>query len=334
VTGNRNDGGTARPDGSVPAVPVTRDPSPVTCHPPWCVYSPDYFVDMGDHVFPIEKYRLTYAALVEEATLRPEDTTAPEPASEADLLRVHTPEYLAHLRALAAYGWGFLTPDTPVSPEILEKAILAAGGTTLTARLALERGAALHLSGGFHHAFPDHGEGFCYVNDVAVAIRRLQHDGLVRSAAVIDCDLHQGNGTAVIFADDPSVFTFSIHEEDNYPIPKPPSDLDIGLRSGCRDEEYLKGVATGVEAALGDERPDLALYLAGADPYEGDVLGGLAVTTDGLRRRDELVLGACRDRGVPVAVVLAGGYARRTEDTVAIHCATAREVRRMLINAR
>jgi acetoin utilization deacetylase AcuC-like enzyme len=292
------------------------------------VYSSEYFVDMGDHVFPVEKYRLTYAALMEEGTLDPAEVVEPTPASEADLLRVHRPEYLAHLRALAEYGWGFLTPDTPVSPEILDKAILAAGGTTLAARLALKLGAALHLSGGFHHAFPDHGEGFCYLNDIAVAIRRLQHDGAVRTAAVIDCDLHQGNGTATIFRDDPSVFTFSIHEEDNYPLPKPPSDLDIGLPSGCEDERYLAGVRTGLRAAI-EERPlDLALYLAGADPYEDDLLGGLAVTMQGLAERDEMVLGTCAAHHVPVAVVLAGGYAHDTADTVAIHCATARAVRR------
>jgi len=308
----------------------TSSQKPETPFAPWCVYSHDYFVDMGDHVFPVEKYRLTYAALVEEGTLGPGEVLEPAPAPEEDLLRVHTREYLAHLRALAAYGWGLLTPDTPVSPEILDKAILAAGGTTLAARLALTNGAALHLSGGFHHAFADHGEGFCYVNDVVVAIRRLQHDGDIRTAAVIDCDLHQGNGTATLFGQCPSVFTFSIHEEDNYPLLKPPSDLDTGLRWGCRDEEYLAGVQAGVKAAVEDRLPDLAIYLAGADPYEGDLLGGLAVTMQGLRERDELVLRTCAEHRVPVAVVLAGGYAQRTEDTVAIHCATAREVRRVL----
>lgn len=297
---------------------------------PWCVYSDEYYVDMGEHVFPVEKYRLTYAALVEQGVLGPGDVAEPTRASEEDLLLVHTPEYLAHMRRLASMGWGYLTPDTPVSAEILDKSILAAGGTTLAARLALETGAALHLSGGFHHAFPDHGEGFCYINDVAVAIRRLQADGAIRTAAVIDCDLHQGNGTAAIFGAEPSAFTFSIHEECNYPLIKPPGDLDIGLPWQCDDEQYLEGVQRGLQAAVVERPPDLALYLAGADPYQDDLLGGLAVTMEGLRRRDEMVLAACAEHGVAVAAVLAGGYARRTEDTVAIHCATAREVKRAI----
>ena len=294
---------------------------------PWCVYSDDYHVDMGDHVFPVEKYRLVHARLMNEGVLRAEDIAAPQPASENDLLLVHEPGYLAHLRRLASFGWGYLTPDTPVSAEILDKSILSAGGTVLAARLALNAGLALHLSGGFHHAFADHGEGFCYINDVAVAVRRLQQEGAIRRAAIIDCDVHQGNGTATIFAGDPSVFTFSIHEEGNYPLLKPPSDLDIGLPWECDDEQYLAGVRAGLESSLGGDPPGIALYLAGADPYQDDMLGGLAVTMQGLRDRDRLVLASCATAGVPVAVVLAGGYAHHTADTVAIHCDTAREVR-------
>ncbi|MBM3498775.1 MAG: histone deacetylase [Armatimonadetes bacterium] len=296
---------------------------------PWCVYSDAYYVDMGEHVFPVEKYRRVYAELSATGVLRPEDIAEPRPASEEDLLLVHDPAYLAHLRRLAAFGWGYLTPDTPVSPDILEGSILSAGGTILAGRLALDRGVSLHLSGGFHHAFGDHGEGFCYVNDVAVAVRRLQADGVIRRAAIIDCDVHQGNGNASIFADDKSVFTFSIHEDDNYPLVKPPSDLDIGLPYRCPDGPYLAGVHRGVEAALGSD-PELAFYLAGADPYEGDMLGGLAVTTEGLLERDRIVLRGCAAARVPATVVLAGGYARDTADTVAIHCRTAREVRARL----
>jgi acetoin utilization deacetylase AcuC-like enzyme len=295
---------------------------------PWCVYSDAYYVDMGEHVFPVEKYRRVYAELTAEGVLTPEEVTEPQPASEDDLLRVHEATYLAHLRRLAAFGWGYLTPDTPVSPEILQGAILSAGGTILAGRLALARGAALHLSGGFHHAFSDHGEGFCYVNDVAIAIRRLQADGTLARAAIVDCDVHQGNGNASIFAHDAAVFTFSIHEEANYPAVKPPSDLDVGLPWRCPDEPYLAGVRRGVDAALGSG-PHLVFYLAGADPYEHDLLGGLAVTMDGLLERDRIVLGSCADAGVPVAVVLAGGYARDTADTVQIHCRTAREVKRL-----
>lgn len=295
---------------------------------PWCVYSDEYHVDMGEHVFPVEKYRLVYAKLAAEGVLQPEDVAEPQRATEEDLLRVHEPGYLAHLRRVAALGWGYLTPDTPVSPEILDKSILAAGGTLLAGRLALERGAALHLSGGFHHAFADHGEGFCYINDVALAIRRLQSDGAIARAAIVDCDVHQGNGNATIFAGDDTVFTFSIHEEGNYPVPKPPSDLDLGLPWRCRDRQYLAGVRTGVRAAL-EAQPDLVFYLAGADPYEGDMLGGLAVTMDGLLERDRTVLSSCAEARVSVAVVLAGGYAHDTSHTVEIHCATAREMRAM-----
>jgi len=293
---------------------------------PWCVYSDEYFVNMGEHVFPVEKYRLVYAELTATGVLQPGGIVEPEPASEEDLLLVHEPSYLAHLRRLAAFGWGYLTPDTPVSVEILDKSILSAGGTILAGRLALERGVSLHLSGGFHHAFADHGEGFCYINDVAIAIRRLQKDGAIQRAAIVDCDVHQGNGNASIFAGDDSVFSFSIHEENNYPLPKPPSDLDIGLPWRCPDQQYLAGVRTGVEAALGSS-PDLVFYLAGADPYENDILGGLAVTMAGLLERDRSVLTAYADARVPVAVVLAGGYAHDTADTVEIHCRTAREVR-------
>ena len=296
---------------------------------PWCVYSDAYYVDLGEHVFPVEKYRRVYAELAADGVLQREDIAEPRPASDEDLLLVHEASYLAHLRRTAAFGWGYLTPDTPVSPEILQGTILSAGGTILAGRLALERGASLHLSGGFHHAFADHGEGFCYVNDVAVAVRRLQTDGAIRRAAIVDCDVHQGNGNASIFAGDESVFTFSIHEQDNYPAIKPPSDLDIGLPWRCVDGPYLTGVRRGVKAALGS-RPDLVLYLAGADPYETDMLGGLAVTMEGLLERDRIVLGSCAEARVPVAVVLAGGYARDTADTVEIHCRTAREVRGML----
>jgi acetoin utilization deacetylase AcuC-like enzyme len=243
---------------------------------------------------------------------------------------VHTPAYIRHLRELARAGWGYLTPDTPVSAEIVEKAILVAGGTIRTARLALTGRLALHLDGGFHHAFADRGEGFCHVNDVAVAIRRLQRDGAIGRAAIIDCDLHQGNGNAELFGDDPTVFTFSIHEERNYPGIKPPSDLDVGLAGGIGDAEYLDDLKRHVPEVLDGHRPDLVLYLAGADPFEDDQLGRLALTRDGLQARDEFVLDACLARAIPVATVLAGGYALDTDDTVEIHCRTARAIARRI----
>lgn len=297
---------------------------------PFIVYSPDYHVDLGPHVFPVEKYRLCYERLIGEGTIVESDVAAPVAATEDDLLLVHTPGYLARLRRLAAQGWGYLTPDTPISPEILDKSILVCGGSITAGRLALRNGVCVHLNGGFHHASADNGEGFCYLNDVAVAIRRLQVDGEIGRAAVIDCDLHQGNGTALIFAGDESVYTFSIHEQGNYPGWKPPSDLDIGLRSGVRDEEYLAHIRDAVPAILRAFGPDLAVYLAGADPYEHDQLGRLALTMDGLRRRDEFVLSEARSRDVPVLVVLAGGYAQRTEDTVEIHCNTVRAAKALL----
>lgn len=300
---------------------------------PWCVYSDQYYADMGDHIFPVEKYRRLYARLTATGVLGPDDVVPPQPACDEDILRVHEAAYIAHLRRLAALGWGYLTPDTPVTAEILEGAILSTGGTIVCGRLAMEIGISLHLSGGFHHAFPDHGEGFCYINDVAVAIRRLQADRLARRAAIIDADVHQGNANAAIFAGDSSVFTFSIHEEDNYPFPKPPSDLDIGLPWRCSDAEYLAGIRAGIEAVLTQTSPDIIFYLAGADPYEDDMLGGLGVTMEGLRLRDRLVISACREARVPLAIVLAGGYARDTNDTIAIHCHTAEEVKASL-NAR
>jgi acetoin utilization deacetylase AcuC-like enzyme len=210
---------------------------------------------------------------------------------------------------------------------------LCAGGTLGTARCALSEGVAVHLGGGFHHAFPDHGEGFCLINDVAIAIAALRRDGVLGRALVVDLDVHQGNGTAAIFAGVPEVFTFSMHQESNYPAWKPPSDLDLGLEDGVKDEEYLALLSRHLPDIVDAHEPELAVYLAGADPYAEDQLGGLALTRDGLRRRDALVLETCRERDVPVAVTLAGGYARREADTVAIHVATVREASRVFRTA-
>jgi len=296
---------------------------------PFVVYSPEYYVDMGEHVFPVQKYRLCYEKLCREGVVASDDAASPVRATERQLLLVHTPEYLAQLETLADSGWSYLTPDTPITAEILDKSMLAAGGTIVAARLALSDGLSVHLNGGFHHAFPDHGEGFCYLNDVAIAVRVLQRERAIQRAAIIDCDLHQGNGTASIFAASPEVFTFSIHQENNYPFPKPPSDVDIGLPDGADDAAYLAELKKHVPAVLDRARPDLVLYLAGADPYEHDLLGGLCVSMEGLRRRDALVLEACAARGTPAVVLLAGGYAARTEDTVQIHCSTVEVVREL-----
>jgi acetoin utilization deacetylase AcuC-like enzyme len=236
---------------------------------------------------------------------------------------VHTPEYLDDLM-LIRWTQRTATSELPLTKEIADAYVLAAGGTIVAAREAIvRRGFGIHVGGGFHHTFEDHAEGFCYVNDIAVAIRVMQKEGRIKRAFVVDCDVHQGNGTAHIFRNDASVFTFSIHQENNYPV-KQRSDLDIGLRDGATDEEYLEAMATVIPARLDSFAPDLVLYVAGADPYEKDLLGGLAVTREGLARRDEMVIGYCAERSIPIASVLAGGYAQNTNDTVDLHVTTCR----------
>lgn len=289
---------------------------------PW-VWHEEYGADIGPHVFPTVKYDRVRRSLTEDGTLREEALVVPRPASWEELARVHTSDYLRKIRERDFSRTEILRLELPLTEEFRRASLLCAGGTTAAARIAAERGLCLHLGGGFHHAFADHGEGFCLVNDVAVALRTLQSDDTIRSAAVIDCDVHHGNGTAAIFRDDGSVFTFSMHQEANYPFEKPPGDLDVGLPDGIGDDAYLETLADRLPAAL-EPPPDLAVYLAGADPYREDQLGGLGLSKRGLRRRDDLVLAACRERGVGVAVCLAGGYAVRIADTVAIHAETGR----------
>jgi acetoin utilization deacetylase AcuC-like enzyme len=249
---------------------------------------------------------------------------APDPASWDDLARVHTAEYLNKIRSGTLTVEEIARLELPWSRELAEGFRLMVGGTVLAAERALDAGACVHLGGGFHHAFADHGEGFCMFNDVAVAIRRLQHDGRIRRAAVVDCDVHHGNGTAMIFGGDADVFTFSIHQQNNYPSWKPPSDLDIGLADGTRDAGYL-GKLDEALGAVFRHRPEVVAYVAGADPFKEDQLGGLSLTKEGLRHRDRMVFDGCRKAGTPVFVTLAGGYARRVEDTVDIHAATVEE---------
>ncbi len=286
------------------------------------VWSPKYDVDLLGHIFPVVKYRLTLAAALEAGIVSAGDLVEAPQATREDLLLVHTPAYIDDLTALR---WTHRTrrSEMALTHGIVEFYFHAAGGTIEAGVLALDGGACVHIGGGFHHAFADHAEGFCYVNDVAVAVRRLRRDGLAARAAVIDCDLHQGNGTARIFSGESEVFTFSIHQENNYP-PKEKSDLDIGLPDGADDDHYLRRLGV-VHDILDGHRPDIVFYLAGADPFVGDVLGGLALTKDGLRRRDRLVFEACKTRGIPVAVVLAGGYAAQVADDVDIHVNTIRE---------
>ncbi|HEX6623650.1 MAG TPA: histone deacetylase [Pyrinomonadaceae bacterium] len=290
-------------------------------------YTPRYYADIGDgHVFPIRKFELVRAALLAEGTLAPADIFEPRPAPVEDVLLVHTEDYVTRLRA------GALTPreirrlGLPWSKALVRRSFLATGGTLNAARWALEEGVGSNLAGGTHHAFPDHGEGFCVLNDVAVAVRVLRRDGLVRRAAIVDCDVHQGNGTAAIFEGDPAVFTFSMHGAKNYPLFKTRSTLDVELDDGTGDEEYLCTLARHLARVL-EFTPDIVFYLGGADPYAGDKLGRLALSIEGLRARDEFVLAACRDRGVPVATVMSGGYAKDISDTVEIHCNTVRAAR-------
>lgn len=288
------------------------------------IYSDRYLVDIGEHVFPIQKYSLIKRGLLAEG-VQEEDFIEPIPAPQKDLLLVHTEEYLGDLVNLRLTH-RTISSELPLTGEIVDAFILAAGGTCLAAERSLKEGCTIHIGGGWHHAFPSHAEGFCYINDIAVAIRKLQRDKKIQRAAVIDCDLHQGNGTAKIFEGDPTVFTFSIHQERNYPI-KEKSDFDIGLEDGTRDEEYLAHLRNALVETFGTSRPELAIYVAGSDPYEKDLLGGLSLSIDGLKQRDELVMRECEGRGVPVAVVFGGGYAEKLEDTVEIHLNTCRIAR-------
>ena len=286
------------------------------------VYHSGYNIDLGAHVFPARKYRLIRDGLVAKGIADPADVVAPEPASDEDVLRVHTAEYVHKLKTDTLTASERMRLELPFSQQVVDAFWLAAGGSILAARCALQDGVGMNLGGGFHHAFPGHGEGFCMLNDIAIGIRRVQADGAVARALVVDADVHQGNGTAYIFADDSTVFTFSIHQARNYPEPKPPSDLDINLEDGVGDEEYLGELRRGLDESFARFSPDLIFYVAGADPYREDQLGGLSLTVAGLQQRDDLVFAEARRRGVPVAVAFAGGSARNTEDTVRIHMNT------------
>ena len=289
---------------------------------PALVYSPRYACDIGVHVFPTGKYPRVHAALAAAGALAGVDVLEPAPPERGLLALAHAPEYLDDLEALR-WTWRTQYSELPLRREVVDAFALAAAGTTLAARAALERGAAAHVGGGLHHAYADHAEGFCYLNDLAVAIRALQAERRIERAAVVDLDVHQGNGTAAIFRGDPRVFTLSLHQERNYPQPKEPGSLDVGLDDGTGDDAYLAALEPALMAVWA-HAPQLVLYQAGADPYHDDQLGGLALSLAGLEARDERVLAGCARRGIPVATTLGGGYARRLEDTVRIHAATCR----------
>ncbi len=318
------------------------------------VYSDAYYLPIGAHVFPAEKYRRIRDRLLSTGVAARDDFIEPQPATDQDILLVHRPEYVQKLKS------GTLTPreememEIPYSRELVEAFWLAAGGSILAAQLSLSNKVSISIGGGFHHAFPDHGEGFCMIHDVAVAIRRLQRDDRIRTAMTLDCDVHQGNGTAAIFAgtrtassllpsvsstslarreDAPvggkmrqahagDVFTISLHQHNNYPLWKPPSSIDVDLPDGIGDDDYLAWLDNALSSGLRQFEPDLLCYIAGADPYREDQLGGLSLTIEGLKRRDELVFRVARTRGIPIMVTFAGGYARDVEDTVTIHTNT------------
>lgn len=286
------------------------------------IYRDAYDLNLGAHVFPSQKYRMIHDRLLADGIAAPEDFLAPEPASDEDVLRVHAPEYVHKLKTGTLSEEEIILLEVPYSKELVEAAWLAAGGSILAGLRALQDGWAANIGGGFHHAYPDHGEGFCAVHDVAIAIRRLQFDKRIQRAMVVDTDVHQGNGTAAIFGGDGDVFTLSIHQERNYPHPKPPSTIDINLPDGTSDEDYLAILEKHLHRAFQDFAPEILFYVAGADPYREDQLGGLALTMEGLARRDALVFDYAKRNGVPAAMTLAGGYARRVEDTVQIHVGT------------
>jgi acetoin utilization deacetylase AcuC-like enzyme len=293
------------------------------------VYHPRYDLNLGAHVFPSQKFRLIAEELVSSGIADTSDFLTPHPASDEDLLRVHTPSWVDKLKTGTLTASEIMKLEVPYSPELAEAVWLAAGGTILAAQSALRDGFGSNLGGGFHHAYANHGEGFCAIHDVAVAVRCLQSDGDIKRAIIVDTDVHHGNGTAAIFTDDSSVFTISIHQVNNYPADKPPSTVDLNMRDGAGDDEYLAALIPTVERCLDKFKPDMVFYVGGADPYREDQLGGLLLTKAGLKRRDREVFEAARSRSIPVTTALAGGYARRVEDTVAIHVNTilaAREV--------
>jgi len=324
------------------------------------VYSDAYYLPIGNHVFPAEKYRHIHDRLISTGVAQAEDFLEPEPATDQDILLVHKPEYVQKLKTGTLSAREEMEMEVPYSRDLVEAFWLAAGGSILAARRCLRDKVSFSIGGGFHHAFPDHGEGFCMIHDVAVAIRRLQRDDKIRTAMTIDCDVHQGNGTAAIFAGTrtasallPSssastvqqpagmprgkmrgahagdVFTISLHQHNNYPLWKPPSSIDVDLPDGIGDDDYLAWLDNALSSGLRQFEPDLICYIAGADPYREDQLGGLNLSIEGLKRRDQLVFRVAQARSIPVMVTFAGGYAQNVEDTVTIHCncvATAKEV--------
>ena len=286
------------------------------------VYSDSYWmVELGNHIFPIKKYLRIYEKLL-GAGVKRDNFLSPPLVTDEELQLVHSARYVKKIRSGKLSQSELMTLEIPYSSEGVEFAFMNVGGTIRSAETALDEGLAVHIGGGFHHAFVDHGEGFCVFNDVAVALEKMRHEGRIDKAMVVDCDVHQGNGTADIFSGKDYAFTFSIHQMDLYPAHKPPGSLDVGLWSGDGDDKYLAALRENFPRLYQEYQPDLVFYLAGADPYEKDQLGALKLSQAGLKERDEIVIGeACR-LGLPLVVVLAGGYAWDLEDTVTIHLNT------------
>ena len=290
-------------------------------------YTPRYYADIGSsHVFPIRKFELVRDKLLAEGTLQPAEIVEPTPAALEDVLLVHTEDYVSRLCS------GNLTPKEirrlglPWSESLVLRSFYAAGGTIAAAEVALARGYGSNLAGGTHHSFADRGEGFCVLNDVAIAIRALRARKLLRRAAIVDCDVHQGNGTATIFAGDKDTFTFSMHGANNYPLFKAQSTLDVELPDGTTDDDYLECLSKHLPLVFQHD-PELVFYLAGADPYSRDKLGRLGLSIEGLRDRDAFVLRECYERELPIVTVMSGGYGKDINDTIEIHCNTIRMVK-------
>src|ERR1700687_513482 len=297
------------------------------------VYHEGYDLNLGAHIFPSQKFRLIAEQLKKQGVADEQDFLRPEAASEEDLLRVHTEDWVRKLQTGTLTLSEIMKLEVPYSRELAEAFWLAAGGTILAAQNALRDRFAANIGGGFHHAHAGFGEGSCAIHDVAVTIRRMQHDGAIGKAMVVDTDVHHGNGTAAIFKDDASVFTLSIHQENNYPGYKPPSNVDLGMDDGVEDDEYLYALMRAVNRSLDEFKPDMLFYVGGADPFCEDQLGGLKLSKGGLKRRDRQVFVEAHERGIPVVSTLAGGYARRVEDTVQIHINTIVAAREVILAA-
>jgi acetoin utilization deacetylase AcuC-like enzyme len=300
----------------------------------YALYSDRYVLDLpAHHTFPIQKYRLIREQLLGEGTLSAEGLLEPTLVAPPDVRLVHTQEYWDRLTSGTLPESAIRRMGLPWSEALVQRSRASVQGTLTAARIAIREGVAINLAGGTHHAFPDRGEGYCVLNDIAVAIRCLQRDTWMQRMAIIDCDVHQGNGTAAIFAEEPDVYTFSIHGANNYPLVKVAGSLDIALPDGTEDEEYLRALEPVIPQILTEFRPGLVFYLAGVDPHERDRLGRLRLTHEGLRRRDESILQACRAAAVPVAITLGGGYGQNIRDTVEAHCNTVRAARAVFDDA-